>query len=148
MATDTNTKSKAAENAVEEATEPAVKEAKVSELRSVLADLVRGSMAPKLAELAKRADALLAEGVTEDAKEADAFGVVWEAGKFLNPKDPRVQALAVEAAQLGLTRRQVTLALNFHRPSAFDRALKGAKRETGKATAAKAEPKKAGAKAS
>lgn len=74
-----------------------------------------------LVPLAKRADKLAHVNVSDSP---DAFGVIWEAGSYLDPSDKAVRELAVEASKLGLTRRTVSLALGFHRPSAFDRALK------------------------
>jgi len=116
---------------------------KESAKRSELAKEVQANMPVALRPLAEKAKGLKKVTVTDSP---DAFGVIWESGDYLDPTDPAVQDLAVEAAKAGESRRKVTLALGFHRPSAYDRALsRHAKRGEAKATQA---PKKEQPKAS
>lgn len=90
------------------------------ELRSALAAAVAGNMPADLKPLAERAKGLAKVHIGDSPV---AFGVKWEAGDYLDPTDAKVQALAVEAKATGRKRREIALALGFHRPSAYDRAL-------------------------
>ena len=105
-----------------------------------------------LAPLVKEAEELRKQGLVvtvTNTPEPVAFETVWENGTYLDPTKEAVQNLADAARTIGGTRRRISLTLGFHRPSAYDRALKAfdnrgkVKQSPRKATEAKApaEPK-------